>query len=186
MTMGKVKENHIVNFEIYDHGAFNVDGLPYPIKANPKTKVYLSDVNSYIPFYAKDGDSCADLHANTFLTDGEGVDTITVFPNERKLIKTGVHIGLPEGYEAQVRPRSGLAYKKGIHVHFGTIDNQYKGDVGVLLFNLSDEPFEIKNGDRIAQLAIVPISQHEFEEVQSVEDLGNTDRGQGGFGHTGV
>lgn len=186
MTMGKVKENLTVNFETYDYGVFNVDGLPYPIKANPKTKIYLSDVNSYIPFYAKGGDSCADLHANTFLTDGEGVDTITVFPNERKLIKTGVHIGLPEGYEAQVRPRSGLAYKKGIHVHFGTIDNQYKGDVGVLLFNLSDEPFEIKNGDRIAQLAIVPISQTDFEEVESVDELGVTDRGQGGFGHTGV
>lgn len=149
-----------------------------------EVNVWLSDENSFLPKYAKKGDSCADLYANTFLTEGK--QTIIVEPWERILVKTGVHIGLPEGMEAQVRPRSGLALKKGIHVHLGTIDNEYRGDVGVLLFNFSNDPFIINNGDRIAQLAIVPIEQLQLNLVDSEKELGETDRGAGGFGHSGV
>ena len=147
-----------------------------------KVKVKLADCDSKMPMYAKEGDSCADLCANLGLTEGDS-NSIILNPGQRKLIKTGVHLELPKGYEAQVRPRSGLAYKHGIYVHFGTIDNEYTGDVGVLIFNLGDTTFEIKHGDRLAQLAIVPIQQFDFVEV---DELGETERGAGGFGHTGV
>lgn len=147
----------------------------------PEVLVKKTHEGAIIPKYTHDTDSCADMYANTQLTSNS--DKIVVKVGERKLIKTGISIGLPLGYEAQVRPRSGLAYKKGIYVHLGTIDNSYRGDVGILLFNLGDEDFVIEHGDRIAQLAIVPISQHTFKEV---EDLDSTDRGVTGFGDSGV
>ena len=106
-------------------------------------------------------------------------------PMERKLIPTGLHIELPEGYEAQIRPRSGLAYKHGISIvnSPGTIDADYRGEIKVLLINLSTEPFEVNSGDRIAQMIV---SKHEKVEWQQVEILNETTRGAGGYGHTGV
>lgn len=111
--------------------------------------------------------------------------TVLLNPMERKLIPTGLHIELPEGYEAQIRPRSGLAYKHGISIvnSPGTIDADYRGEIKVLLINLSSEPFEISSGDRIAQMIV---SRHEKVEWQQVEILNETTRGAGGYGHTGV
>jgi len=111
--------------------------------------------------------------------------TVLLNPMERKLIPTGLHIELPEGYEAQIRPRSGLAYKHGISIvnSPGTVDADYRGEIKVLLINLSTEPFEINTGDRIAQMVV---SKHEKVEWQQVEILNETTRGAGGYGHTGV
>lgn len=109
---------------------------------------------------------------------------VTLKPLERKLIKTGLFIELPKGTEAQVRPRSGLALKKGISVlnSPGTIDADYRGEIGVILINLSNEAFEVNQGDRIAQLVFAQYQQAEFIEV---EQLSETQRGEGGFGSTG-
>ena len=106
-------------------------------------------------------------------------------PLERRLIPTGLHIALPAGYEAQVRPRSGLALKKGITVlnSPGTVDADYRGEVGVLLINLSQEDFVVNDGERIAQMVI---ARHEQAEFVEVEVLDETERGEGGYGHTGV
>lgn len=104
---------------------------------------------------------------------------------DRKLIPTGLHIALPEGYEAQIRPRSGLAIKHGITCLNtpGTIDADYRGDVGVILVNLSHDDFVVQPGERIAQMIINKFEQAEFELV---EELDETERGEGGFGHTGT
>ncbi len=112
-------------------------------------------------------------------------EPIVLHPMERKLIPTGLFIALPPGYEAQVRPRSGLALKKGITVlnSPGTIDADYRGEVGVLLINLSAEEFTINDGERIAQMIIARHEQGQFVEV---ENLDETERGTGGYGHTGV
>ncbi len=109
---------------------------------------------------------------------------VTLQPGSRTLIPTGLRLELPEGYEAQVRPRSGLALKNGITVlnSPGTIDADYRGEVGVILANLGGAPFEIRRGDRIAQLVVAPIVQAQLIEV---DDLSDTDRGEGGFGSTG-
>lgn len=111
------------------------------------------------------------------------IDTI-VPAHGRKLVPTGMFIALPTGYEAQVRPRSGLALKKGITVLNtpGTIDADYRGEVGVILFNTSDEDFEVKAGDRIAQIVLNKVEQINWIEV---DELNETERGDGGFGHTG-
>jgi dUTP pyrophosphatase len=110
---------------------------------------------------------------------------VTLKPLERKLIPTGLHIELPEGYEAQIRPRSGLAYKHGISIvnSPGTIDADYRGEIKVLLVNLSTENFEINTGDRIAQMVV---ARHEQVQWQEVDTLNETTRGVGGYGHTGV
>lgn len=110
---------------------------------------------------------------------------VTLQSMERKLIPTGLHIELPEGFEAQIRPRSGLAFKHGIGIvnSPGTIDADYRGEIKVLLINFSDQPFEINPGDRIAQMVV---SRHEKVEWEAVEILGETLRGEGGFGHTNV
>jgi dUTP pyrophosphatase len=112
-------------------------------------------------------------------------EPITLKPLERAIVKTGLFIELPIGYEAQVRPRSGLAAKKGITVlnSPGTIDADYRGEIGVILVNLSDEAFTVENGERIAQLII---AKHERAEWIAVEMLSETSRGEGGFGSTGV
>ena len=109
---------------------------------------------------------------------------IILSPGERKLIKTGLHIELPEGYEAQVRPRSGLAFKKGITVlnSPGTIDADYRGDVGVILINHSNEEFSVNSGDRIAQLVI---SKFEKVDWETSDEINSTSRGDSGFGSTG-
>ena len=110
---------------------------------------------------------------------------ITLAPLERSLVKTGLFVEIPIGYEIQVRPRSGLAFKKGITVlnSPGTIDADYRGEIGVLLVNLSSEPFVIEDGERIAQLVLASYEQASWQEVEILED---SDRGQGGFGSTGT
>ncbi len=131
-----------------------------------------------LPAYATTQSAGMDLRANIN-------EPLTLHPLERKLIQTGLHIALPEGYEAQVRPRSGLALKHGITVlnSPGTIDADYRGEVMVLLINLSDQDFVINDGERIAQMVIAKHEQGEFIEV---EELDETERGEGGYGHTGV
>jgi len=130
------------------------------------------------PEYATSQSAGLDLRANL-------TESITLKPLARTLVKTGLFIELPKGYEAQVRPRSGLAYKKGITVlnSPGTIDADYRGEIGVILVNLSEEEFVIENGERVAQLVI---GKHEQAQWVEVENLDETDRGAGGFGSTGV
>ena len=131
-----------------------------------------------LPAYATVQSAGMDLRANID-------EPIVLKPLERRLISTGLHIALPAGYEAQVRPRSGLALKKGITVlnSPGTVDADYRGEVGVLLINLSQEDFVVNDGERIAQMVI---ARHEQAEFVEVEVLDETERGEGGYGHTGV
>lgn len=131
-----------------------------------------------LPKYATPQSAGMDLRANI-------EEPITLAPLERKLIPTGLYMALPQGYEAQVRPRSGLAIKKGITVlnSPGTVDADYRGEVCVILINLSSEPFVIEDGERIAQMVI---AKHEQPELVEVEELDETERGKGGFGSTGV
>ena len=112
-------------------------------------------------------------------------EPVTLKPLERRLIPTGLYIALPAGYEAQVRPRSGLALKKGITVlnSPGTIDADYRGEIGVLLINLSQDDFVVNDGERVAQMIIARHEQGEFVEVEVLDE---TERGAGGYGHTGV
>ena len=130
------------------------------------------------PDYATELSAGMDLRANL-------EESVTLNPLERKLIPTGLYISLPAGFEAQVRPRSGLALKKGITVLNtpGTIDADYRGEICVILVNLSNEPFVVENGERIAQMVV---AKHERVEWQEVEVLDETERGAGGFGHTGM
>lgn len=111
-------------------------------------------------------------------------EEIVIRPMQRMLVPTGLHIELPVGYEAQIRPRSGLAYKHGISIvnSPGTIDADYRGEIKVLLINLSDTDFVVNNGDRIAQMVI---AKHETISWENVEELSDTARGEGGYGHTG-
>ncbi len=131
-----------------------------------------------LPHYETIASAGMDLRANT-------TASITLKPLERAIIKTGLFLELPIGLEAQVRPRSGLAAKKGITVLNapGTIDADYRGEIGVILVNLSNENFTIENGERIAQLII---AKHERATWIEVQELSDTDRGEGGFGSTGV
>lgn len=112
-------------------------------------------------------------------------EPVVLQPLERKLLPTGLYIELPVGYEAQIRPRSGLALKRGLTVLNtpGTIDADYRGEVGVILINLSNEPQTIEPGERICQMVI---AHHEHADIQAVDILSETERGAGGFGHTGV
>ncbi|WP_288317481.1 dUTP diphosphatase [Xylanibacter caecicola] len=131
-----------------------------------------------LPAYATEQSAGMDLRANIN-------DAVVLHPMERRLIPTGLHIALPAGYEAQVRPRSGLALKHGITVlnSPGTIDADYRGEIGVLLINLSSEDFVVNDGERIAQMVI---ARHEQADFTLVEELDVTERGEGGYGHTGV
>ena len=112
-------------------------------------------------------------------------EPVTLQPLERKLLPTGLYIELPIGYEAQIRPRSGLALKRGLTVLNtpGTIDADYRGEIGVILINLSNEPQTIESGERICQMVI---AKHEQPELEQVQVLSETQRGAGGFGHSGV
>jgi dUTP pyrophosphatase len=131
-----------------------------------------------LPTYATPASAGVDLRANLD-------EPVVLHSMERRLIPTGLFIALPEGYEAQVRPRSGLALKKGIGLlnSPGTIDADYRGEIGVILINLSSEDFVINDGERIAQMVI---ARHEQAEWIDVDVLNETERGSGGFGHTGV
>jgi len=130
-----------------------------------------------LPAYETEHSAGMDLRA---FTGGP----VTLKPLERKLIPTGLFMELPVGFEAQVRPRSGLAVRHGITVlnSPGTIDADYRGEVGVILINLSDTEFTVNDGDRIAQMII---SRHEKAELTETEEINNTNRGAGGFGHSG-
>ncbi|MEN8786389.1 MAG: dUTP diphosphatase [Flavobacteriales bacterium] len=138
----------------------------------------INNSNHELPQYATSQSAGLDLRANL-------TESITLKPLERRLIPTGLHIALPEGYEAQVRPRSGLAYKKGVTVLNapGTIDADYRGDIGVILINMSNEDFVVENGERVAQLVIAKYDQAKWIQVT---ELSETNRGEGGFGSTGV
>ena len=142
-------------------------------------KVEVVNLSSHeLPKYSTNESAGLDLRA-------ELQSPIVLEPGQRSLIPTGLIIALPTGYEAQVRPRSGLAYKHGITVlnSPGTIDADYRGDVGVILINHGSESFTIENGERIAQLIIAKFVQIDWDEVL---DLSSTSRGEGGFGSTGV
>lgn len=130
-----------------------------------------------LPTYATPLSAGMDIRANLS-------EPITLQPMERRLIPTGLHIALPQGYEAQMRPRSGLALKHGITLLNtpGTIDADYRGEIGIILINLSTEPFTVNDGERIAQMVV---ARHEQAEWLPVEVLDETERGSGGFGHTG-
>ena len=131
-----------------------------------------------LPAYATKQSAGMDLRANI-------EEAFVLKPLERRLVPTGLYMALPEGYEAQVRPRSGLALKHGITVLNtpGTIDADYRGEVGVVLVNLSNEPFSIEPGERIAQMVIAKYEQVELEEVEILDE---TERGAGGYGHSGT
>ena len=129
-----------------------------------------------LPTYATALSAGMDLRANI-------EEDITLLPLQRQLVPTGLHIALPEGYEAQIRPRSGLALKHGITVLNtpGTVDADYRGEIMVLLVNFSNEPFTVKDGERIAQMVI---AKHEKVDFELVDTLDETERGAGGYGHT--
>lgn len=145
-----------------------------------KIKIFNTSKNA-LPTYATSGSAGLDLKANLD-------KNIVLLPGKRCLIPTGLHIQLPEGYEAQIRPRSGLALKNGITCCNapGTLDTDYRGDIGVILINHGEAPYIIHDGDRIAQMIISKYEQAEFEPVASIDELSKTERGDGGFGHTGT
>lgn len=145
----------------------------------PNTTIKIINKSAHdLPNYETIASAGMDLRANL-------TESVTLNPLERAIVKTGLFIELPIGYEAQVRPRSGLAAKKGITVlnSPGTVDADYRGEIGVILVNLSAEPFVVENGERIAQLVI---AKHERAEWIAVETLSETSRGEGGFGSTGI
>ena len=142
-----------------------------------KVKIVNSSENP-LPDYSTPSSAGMDLRANLELA-------VTLEPLERKLIPTGLFIELPEGFEAQIRPRSGLALKKGISVLNtpGTIDADYRGEIGIILVNLSGEAFVVEHGERICQMVINKVESINWDQVESLEE---SERGKGGFGHTGT
>jgi dUTP pyrophosphatase len=144
-----------------------------------KVKVFNAG-GQQLPNYKTEGDSGMDLRADI-------PAPVVLHPMERKLIPSGIHVELPEGYEVQVRSRSGLSSKNGIMVvnGVGTVDNGYRGDIGACLINLSNVNFTINPGDRVAQIVFMPVSHAKWVEVENMSGLSNTERGDGGFGHTG-
>lgn len=133
------------------------------------------DESAVVPFYAHKGDAGLDLFS---------IEEVVINPGERKLIHTGIKIGLPENTEAQIRPRSGLALKHGITVLNtpGTIDEGYRGEIGIILINLGEESFKVEKKMKIAQMVIKPVLHMDIEEVKQLSD---SERGEGGFGSTG-
>lgn len=142
------------------------------------TVLFTRKDGSIVPAYQTEGSAGADLCA--FLSA-----PVTLEPLERKLVPTGISVEIPAGFEAQVRPRSGLAFKHGITVLNapGTIDSDYRGEIGVVLVNLGSEPFVIENGDRIAQLVLAQVERAAFT---AADNLSGTGRGAGGYGSTGT
>jgi dUTP pyrophosphatase len=139
---------------------------------------FTAEPGACAPEYGTEGSAGADLRA--FIAE-----RMTLAPGERAAVPTGIRIELPPGYEAQVRPRSGLALSKGVTCANspGTIDSDYRGEIKVILVNLGSETVAIANGDRIAQLVVAPVSRARFEKAASI---GRTERGSGGFGSTGI
>lgn len=138
----------------------------------------INESSNDLPQYATPYAAGMDLRANL-------KEPVTLQPLERRLIPTGIRIELPEGYECQIRPRSGLALKSGITVLNtpGTIDADYRGEIGVILVNLSDKPFTVNHGERICQMVV---ARHASVEWQPADNLAESNRGDGGFGHTGI
>ena len=132
-----------------------------------------------LPAYATPGSAGMDVRA--YLPDA----SVVLGPMERALIPTGLYMELPHGYECQIRPRSGLAIKHGISLVNapGTVDSDYRGEIGVILINLSDKPFTVNDGERVCQMVIAPYTRVDWENVNRID---STERGDGGFGHTGV
>jgi dUTP pyrophosphatase len=151
--------------------------LPINLEVAKLTVKLINKSTNPLPSYQTKGSAGLDLHAYT-------TEEIEIYPLDRKLISTGLYFEIPENYEAQIRPRSGLALKNGITVLNapGTIDSDYRGEIKVLLVNLSNDTFRINNGDRIAQVIFAPTIQAELIEV---DELNKTIRGIGGYGHTG-
>lgn len=146
-----------------------------------ENKINVKVINSSrnpLPSYTTAGAAGMDVRADL-------AEPVVIEPLARALIPTGLRVAIPQGYELQMRPRSGLAIKHGISLVNtpGTIDSDYRGEIGVILINLSDEPFTIMPGDRICQMVLNEVPQLQWE---SVDELPDTDRGDGGFGHTGV
>ena len=141
-------------------------------------KLKVKSLGGRVPKYETQGSAGMDLSA---CISGP----VTILPGKRALIPTGIAIELPEGYEAQVRARSGLAAKRGISLvnGIGTIDSDYRGEIRIPVINWGEEPFTVCDGDRIAQMVI---AKYEKAEIHVVTELSDTDRGEGGFGHTGV
>lgn len=141
-------------------------------------KLKIKSLSGRLPVYATDGASGMDLCAYTN-------EPLTIKPMQRMLVPTGLFVEIPEGFEGQVRARSGLAIKKGIGLvnSIGTIDSDYRGELMIPLINFGEEDFVINDGDRIAQLVI---ARYEKVEISEIEELSDTERGEGGFGHTGV
>ena len=140
-------------------------------------KIKITSNSGIVPAYETAGSAGMDIKAHLDRP-------MTLSPGERALVPTGLSIELPPGYEAQIRARSGLAYKHGIGLvnGVGTIDSDYRGEIGILLINWGDKPFVIEDGDRIAQMIV---SRYETVEWDIATKLSQTDRGEGGFGHTG-
>ncbi len=154
-------------------------GYPYAIeKQNIMTIRFINKSNNPLPKY--ESAQAAGMDIRCFLSE-----PVTLLPLERKLLPTGLYLELPEGYEAQIRPRSGLALKRGLTVLNtpGTIDADYRGEIGIILINLSNEPQTIESGERVCQMVI---ARHEQPEVIEVQSLSETERGEGGFGHSGI
>lgn len=142
-------------------------------------KIFVEDGVS-VPEYKTIGSVGFDISSNE-------KDTIILKPGERRLIHTGIYMEIPVGYELQIRPRSGLSLKKGFVPVLGTIDNDYRGEIGIIAMNLSqDEDFIVNYKDRIAQGVIAPIVNAAFKKVSSIDELSKTERGNGGFGSTGI
>ena len=137
-----------------------------------------------LPTYATDGAAAMDVRAN-FSTLAERGEGVSIAPGGRALIPTGLRMEIPVGYELQVRPRSGLALKSGVTLANspGTIDSDYRGEVGIIVLNVGQDTFQINHGDRVAQLVFAPVSRLQWVEVDAI---GETERGEQGFGSTGV
>ena len=149
-----------------------------PLKQTNSMEVKIINKSHHpLPAYATPLSAGMDIRANL-------EEPVVIGPLERRLIPTGLYIALPEGYEAQMRPRSGLALKQGITLLNtpGTIDADYRGEIGIILINLSSEPFTVRDGERICQMVV---TTHSRVEWQPVDTLDETERGEGGFGHTG-
>jgi dUTP pyrophosphatase len=176
-----LKVNMIINNSVStEMAAWDKDGRLVRIHLNPLVKIKKLTATATVPEYKTAGaagmDLCADL---------PGDDEAHVYPGHLQLIPTGLSLAIPEGFEGQIRPRSGLALKQSLTVlnSPGTLDSDYRGPVGIILYNAGSETRIIKHGDRIAQLVICPVATATLEVV---EDLDSTDRGSGGFGSTGV
>ena len=143
-----------------------------------KVRIAPGSEDLQLPTYVTEGSAAADVRAAV-------TDEVTIAPGKRALIPTGLHLEIPNGFEIQVRPRSGLALKNGITLLNapGTIDSDYRGELQLIVMNLGNEPFTVKRGDRIAQLVLSPVIKAIFEHSRELEQ---TQRGEGGFGSTGV